>query len=280
MWAWGLGASQDVVINKETTGHETRETQVWRTFTYCARLIWQLCVLTQSWFRHKQSRFCTSAALSATSDALPSCSEDVIDIGVKTSAAHAVDRPTAFRCMKFYYMKTRNYQKGQVPREGGRNNIESQVRLLPLHGFNLIIRTVTHSNTQWREWSLVSLRAPCQGPSLLHTNQWSERSLLHPFIPYASPDRTLLLHYGIWGRRARGHGALLINNKTWDDQTDVTRRHGAASIIQHLRGGNSLFTTFTYFLCFREILESFTKNKNFVRERVCPQSTSQLLLCV
>lgn len=81
-------------------------------------------------------------------------------------------------------------------------------------------------------------------------------SLHHHLSHHASPDRTLQMHYGIWGRRARGRRDSWIFDKTWDDQTEVVGRRGGSSILHHsatwiLHGGNSLLIYF--FSLFREI---------------------------
>lgn len=105
-------------------------------------------------------------------------------------------------------------------------------------------------------------------------------SLHHHLSHHASPDRTLQMHYGIWGRRARGRRASWIFDKTWDDQTEVVRRRGGSSILHHsatwiLHGGNSLSLLIYFFSLFQGNFGKFDQTSNFHREkRVYPQPTS------
>lgn len=103
-------------------------------------------------------------------------------------------------------------------------------------------------------------------------------SLHHHLSHHASPDRTLQMHYGIWGRRARGRRASLILDKTWDDQTEVVRRRGGSSILHHsatwiLHGGNSLFLLISSFVSgkFRKVCQN---KKVWRRADLYPQPTS------
>lgn len=77
--------------------------------------------------------------------------------------------------------------------------------------------------------------------------------LHHPFSHHASPDRTLQMHYGVWGRRARGRRALWIFDKTWDDQTEVVRRGGGSSILHQSATLTASLHSFISALCFMEI---------------------------
>lgn len=77
--------------------------------------------------------------------------------------------------------------------------------------------------------------------------------LHHPFSHHASPDRTLQMHYGVWGRRARGRRASWIFDKTWDDQTEVVRRGGGSSILHQSATLTASLHSFISALCFMEI---------------------------
>lgn len=105
-------------------------------------------------------------------------------------------------------------------------------------------------------------------------------SLHHHLSHHASPDRTLQMHYGIWGRRARGCRVSWIFDKTWDDQTEVVRRRGGSSILHHsttwiLHAGNSLsLLIFFIFFVSGKFREVWPKQKSFTERRVYPQSTS------